>query len=55
MKFEYYRKSIVGFIEAINLKNKKQPNDNLLQQTYEYYSKITRPIILENIKNIINN
>ncbi|MDD6272847.1 MAG: phosphotransferase [bacterium] len=55
MKFEYYRKSIVGFIEAINLKNKKQSNDNLLQQTYEYYSKITRPLILDNIRNIINN
>lgn len=55
MQFEYFRRSIVGFIEAINLKKKRMPNEVLLQQTYEFYTKLSNPLILENIRNIINN
>lgn len=54
MQLEYYRKTLVGFIEAIDLNNKKISNEELLKQTYKYYSKITPNISLDRVKMIIN-
>lgn len=55
LNFENYRKSIVGFIESINLKKKGSSNEMLLQETYKYYSKLPKPLPLDTIRMIINN
>lgn len=55
MQFEYYRRSIVGFIEAINCYKSRKPNEILLDQTYKYYKNLSNTLTLENIKRIINN
>lgn len=53
INFEYYRKSICGFIDAIKLKNKKQPYEQVLFKTYNYYSKLQNPLSLETLRTII--
>ena len=54
MKFEKFRRSIVGFIELLELKKKKLSNEALLLQTYEYYKSIQGELTLDRIKDIID-
>ena len=54
MKFEKFRRSIVGFIELLELKKKKLSNETLLLQTYEYYKSMQGELTLDRIKDIID-
>lgn len=51
--FEYKRKSIIGFIECLNLKNKGLNYSFKIEEIYNDYSKIAGAISIENVKKVI--
>lgn len=53
INFEYYRKSILGFNEAIKLKHKKENYDDVLAKTYHYYSKLPNYLSIDKLREVI--